>query len=965
MHITFDNTPSSNVDKVTTAYKTASSGSYRAEGGYALDISGKVTDNTAYGFARSQGVHGRTAEEVMQAAGGGDVTLYRNYMTVMSNSMSDEDFGKLLEEGYHPSDMDLDAEVTIVDTIKAELVKAGVHITGYTDDVDAEKLTEITGSEAYAQSLAKAFAAEDIPLTEENVTKAMDAFGRGMELTELSEGATKYMVTNGLEPELDNLYLAEHAGAVDANRQGRGYFKEEQGYYARKASGEDMSSLQGQIEKVIEKAGYEVSEETLADGKWLVEKGVPLTEKTFSALEQLKEVTLPASEEALFEAIAGALADGKEAGAGNLFDGRSTYRKAADCYIAYEKKYEAILAAEPNPENIKARRQLEEIRLHMTVEANIKLLRSGFSIDTAPMEEMIEALKQLEEKSVAPSMQETNNRVGSDLTGNAADLCKETLGKSREIPYLPAATIGKLLSQKRELTIDTVYETGSAMRDAFKAANESYETMLTAPRADMGDSIKKAFRNVDELLTNMGMELTEENRKAVRSLSYNHMELTEENLEAVKAAASKVEGVVNKMTPASVLEMIRAGVNPLKASMDELEQFFAQMDTYPAESEKYSRFLRNLEHNKEITPEEKESFIGVYRLLRQIEKSDGAVIGRLVSAQAEISFTNLLSAIRTGKVKGVDVSVDGEFGGLKEAIEQGVSIDTQIESAFSKDILQQMRSVGAVSDDTVRMLRTIEEPVTIDNLLAADAIRQDGRKPFKKLEEEKEKAEKSGNAPKGIADILADAGFKNTGVEATEEETAFADRDTFAEAYASLISESETLAKEMTFAEGMSSLDVRAMQLVCKQLHIQGIRAAREQEYDLPQFIDGELTAVHLKLVHDTESKGKLTVSINTEAYGDLAGEFSLEEGTVSGYFAGKGQETLDILGKTAEIFTARLQEDGLQAGTLQVVDGNRENKVLNGGTEEETEKLYQVAGIAIAAFKQALTTQIGAAYEN
>ncbi len=959
MHITFDNTPSSNVDKVTTAYKTASNGSVRAGGGYALDISGKVTDNTAYGFARSQGVHGRTAEEVMQAAGGSDVTLYRNYMTVMSNSMSDEDFGKLLEEGYHPSDMDLDAEVTIVDTIKAELVKAGVHITGYTDDVDAEKLTEITGSEAYAQSLAKAFAAEDIPLTEENVSKAMDAFGRGMELTELSEGATKYMVTNALEPEIDNLYLAQHAGAVDANRQGRGYFKEEQGYYARKATGEDVASLQGQMEKIIEKAGYEVSEETLADAKWLIEKGVPLTEQTYSSMEQLKEVSLPASEETLFEAIAGALAEGKQAGEGNLFDGRSTYRKAVDCYTAYEEKYQAILAAEPSAENIKARRQLEEIRLHMTVEANVKLLRSGFSIDTAPMEETIEALKQLEEQTASPKQDATclidGGLTGSKFAGNTADLCREALSKSREIPHLPAATIGKLLMEKQELTIDSVYETGSRLREAFRAANESYETMMTAPRADMGDSIKKAFRNVDELLTSMGLELSDENRKAVRSISYNHMELTEENLEAVKAATSKVESVVNKMTPMSVLEMIRAGVNPLKTSMEEMEQFFAQMDTYPQESEKYSVFLRNLEHNKEITPEEKDSFIGVYRLLRQIEKSDGAVIGRLVSTQAEISFSNLLSAIRTGKVKGVDVNVNGEFGGLKEAIAQGVSIDTQIESAFSKDILREIRTVQNVSDDAIRMLRTIEEPVTIDNLLAADTIRQDGAAPFKRLSKAKEKI---GEPQKGIADILDKAGFAGEEITDTQDATgAFADRETFTKAYETLIGESKVLAEEATFAEGMSSLDVRAMQLVCKQLHIQGVRAAKEQEYDLPQYIDGELTAIHLKLVHDSESKGKLAVNIGTEKYGDLSGEFSLEENTVSGYFAGKGEETLQILQKTAETFAARLQEAGFVSGTLQVVDAKTGSRNLEGGEQTETKQLYNVAGIAIGAFKQALTT--------
>lgn len=934
MHITFDNSPSSNVDKATTAYKTASFAREKQESGYALDISLKVTDNAAYGFAKSRGVHGRTAEEVMQAAGGSDVTLYRNYMTVMSNSMSDEDFAKLLKEGYHPQDMDLDAEVTIVDTIKAELLKAGVNITGYTDDVDAEKLVEITGNEAYARSLAKAFAAEDIPLTEENINKAMDAFVRGKELTEMSEGATKYMVTNGLEPEIDNLYLAQHAGAVDADRQGRGYFKEEQGYYAKKATDEDVWSLLGQIEKIIEKAGYPVSEETLADAKWLIEKGVPLTEQTYATMEHVKEVMLPASEESLFEAIAGALAEGKQAGEGNLFDGRSVYRKAADLYISVEEKYRQLPASEENPDLIKARKTLEEVRLHMTVEANMKLIRSGFSIDTAPMEELIDALKQLEEKALSVPMQE----VGT--------LCKETLARSKEIPYLPAATIGRLFTEKREVTISSVYETGSSLREAMRAAGESYEILMTTPRKDMGDTIQKAFRNVDELLQHMGLEVTEENRKALRSLSYNRIELTEENLNAVKEAAAKVGNVVSKMTPTSVLEMIRAGINPLEASMEQLDAFFNERDVYPEESEKYSHFLRNMEHNNEITPQEKESFIGVYRLLRQIEKSDGAVIGRLVSTQAEINFANLLSAIRTGKVKGVDIKVNGDFGGLKEAISQGVAIDTQIESAFSRDVLEDIRTVQTISDDTIRMLRAIEQPVTVDTLLAADAVRQDGGVSFKKLQKEKEK---TGESLKGrdIAELLQDT-----------------DQESFTEAYQTLIDESINEAKELTFAEGMNSVDVRAMQLVCKQLHIQGVRAVKEQEYDLPQYIDGELTAVHLTLIQDAPEKGKLVVSMNTEKYGNLTGEFALEDNTVSGYFAGQGAETLALLQKTAEVFDKKLIDAGFAAEDLQVVDAKTGERNLRSEGKTETKQLYNVAGIAISALKQA-AAQIGAAYEN
>ncbi|MCH5275592.1 MAG: hypothetical protein J1E65_07105 [Lachnospiraceae bacterium] len=928
MHITFDNTPSSNVDKVTTTvYHTAAQAAGKAAGGYALDISGKVTDNTAYGVYKSHGVHGRTAEEVMQEAGGLDISLYRNYLTVMSNSMSDEDFAKLQKEGYHPSDMDIEDTVTILDTIKAELIKAGVDITGYTDSVDMEQLAEITGSIAYAQQLTEAFAKEDIPVTPETVAMTMEAFGRGMELTELSEGAAKYMVNNSMEPSIDNLYLAEHSGAVDANRQGRGYFAEEMpGYFAQKATEADTEKLKGQIEKIIEKAGYPITEKTLQDGAWLVEKGVPLTEENFRAFEELQEVKLPAREEDVFEAIAGAIAEGKTAGEANLKDGRSIYRKAADSLERYEEQYQNILKQEPTPENIKARRLLEEVRLHMTVEANMKLLRSGFSIDTAPIEETIEALKELE----------AGQSGAEAVTERPMDLCRETVEKAREIPFLPAVSLGRLLSMGEPLTIDSVYETGKSIEEAFKQAGEAYETMMTAPRADLGDSIKVAFRNVDELLTGMGLELTDENRKAVRSLSYAHMELTEENLLAVKGADKTVQRVVEKMTPSAVLNMIRDGINPLTTSMEELESYLESRETYEEESTKYSRFLYNLEQNKEITQEEKESFIGIYRLLRQVDKSDGAAIGKLVSTQAEVNFANLLSAIRTGKVRGMDITADDSFGSLQEAVERGVAIDVQIERAYTKRQLSEMRQLQS-GEEEIEFLKQLEEPVTIDNLLAAQDIREDAGKAFKRL------IRSGGHIPEEI-----------------EREEIFSDRDTFKEAYGRLTEEGEEILKEQTFMEGADSLDVRAMQLACKQLHILGIRGIKTEEYDLPQEIDGEITAIHLKLVHDSAEGGRASVEIHTDRYGDLFGEFTLTENRVSGYFVGQGQEATAILQETSKELSRRLEAAGLKAEALRVVEGRQNRPIAgekNGNTE--TKELYRMTGMVIGSIKKAINCAV------
>ena len=60
-----------NVDRGTTVYR-GSKGAVRApQNSFALDISGTVMDNNAYAG------HGRTVEEVMQAAGQEDITARR------------------------------------------------------------------------------------------------------------------------------------------------------------------------------------------------------------------------------------------------------------------------------------------------------------------------------------------------------------------------------------------------------------------------------------------------------------------------------------------------------------------------------------------------------------------------------------------------------------------------------------------------------------------------------------------------------------------------------------------------------------------------------------------------------------------------------------------------------------------------------------------------------------------------
>ncbi|MDE6319247.1 MAG: hypothetical protein K2M22_06010, partial [Lachnospiraceae bacterium] len=667
--------------------------------GFALDISGTVMDNNAYGG------HGTTAEEVMQDAAAIDVATQTDFMTVMSNTMSGEDFSRLQQEGYYPGDMEIEEVVTIVDTIKAALVKGGTQVKGYTDDLDADTLAQITGSEAFAQELARQFAAHDIPLTEENVRAAKEAFERAMQLEEPGEGTVKYMVENRMEPTIDNLYLAGHSAASDSSRQGHGYYEADNtGYYAKKAEDYNWEQLRPQIERVLEEAGLETSEENVQSAQWLISAGVPLTAETMKALHEIEQAGQPKSREQLLSAVAAAISDGKKAGEANLADGRSALEQAADYAEAYgrisdeavdrvaaegkevnlrnltkeQEKIERGEVTTDTPAAITQRRQLEEIRLMMTIEANRKLIASGCAIDTTELEALVEALKKLE--------QEQNQRLFGESDAAAAAekaaLYDEVQLKISEIPYLPAAVLGHYVDGTEAFSLDSVHTNGIALKAAYEAASDSYETLMTAPRADLGDSIRKAFRNVDDILKDMGLETNEENRKAVRILGYNSMDINHENMDAVKKYDMELRQTIRRMTPAATLQAIRDDKNPLSMSIEELNRYLDESGADDAaREEKFSKFLYKLEKSHAVSEQEREAYIGIYRMFRQLEKTDDAAVGSLLKEGAELTFSNLLTAMRSTKKQGMDYQVNDDFNGV-DAVSAGKSITDQILAGF-------------------------------------------------------------------------------------------------------------------------------------------------------------------------------------------------------------------------------------------------------------------------------------------
>lgn len=863
---------------------------------------------------------GKSLIELQQDAGNTNVALQQDYMTLLSHTMSQEDYAKACEDGFDPRELDQDTAVTIVDRIKAELVRSGQNIAGYTDDIDLDTLAAAVGSDTLAQSIEEQFRAADIPLTPENVDELKTAWELASSLQQPQEGEVGYLVDNGLEPEIWNLYVAENSGAkVQQNTV--------------------PQELQDQMDKVITDAGLPVNDENRQKAQWLVGAGLPLTTDTLQQLAELDTIDYPVSEDAFAQAAASALAEGKSPVHANLARQENIYEKATEMVQDWFSDAKWDVTAE----NLAARKQLEEIRLRMTAEVNVKLLQSDFSIDTAPMEQLIEALRRAEAEVADKYFPNDTDAVAKYETYT------QTVQVTNELPGLPVSVLGPYsLEQKvSQETVAEFHSEGKALQTAYTEANERYETLMTAPRRDLGDSIRKAFSNVDDILTDMSLDKTPENQRAVRILAYNRMEITAENIERVKEADKQVTAVVEKLTPKNVLQMIRDGVNPLEKTFGELESYFAENpQSYEEEAEDYSRFLYQLEQKKDITENERKAYIGIYRMVHQIEREDGAAVGAVVNTGAELQFSTLLAAARSRRTSHMDWKVSDDTGltqevrlsenniseqisvGMAKEILTDVSEDTESRDAYYQECLQQMREAVETEPGAAQMLERGEVNTSTSNLLAAQALLEDPAELFSDLQRYRKKYNKEKEIP------VAATGEEPAGTEASGLWEQL-DRQNFADDYRTMLQDALQETETISLEQAESHLDVKQLQLVHKQIRL-AENLQNRQEYFLPMYLGDRLAGVHLTMQQGSGEIAAVDIRVDAgdeqlEAHLQVTGE------RIEGYLVGNTSEEVTKLEKTSDIFLEWIQTDtsaDWKAEKLPIVSSRDMTRMASGETQ-------------------------------
>lgn len=386
---------------------------------------------------------------------------------------------------------------------------------------------------------------------------------------------------------------------------------------------------------------------------------------------------------------------------------------------------------------VTAQRTVAEAQLIMTSDAAISLIKQGIDIDTTDLATLVDTLKSQEnalykallgENALVFNRSENAMGASNAITANTnysieekIEIFENTNKVVTDLSDFPISILGdndaisdeKIISnqstsknssnsedsQKQkdnvlDKTLSDLKDLGEKQKASYEKAGKEYETIGTSVRRDLGDSIKKAFSNVPEILESIGLEDTESNEQAVRILAYNNSEITKDSVLSTKNTAEKVKSTLSSLKPGVVAKLVKEGINPLDMSIDELSQRIEEVnasgDTSPEEN--FGKFLWQAEKNKDISDDEREGYVGIARLCYQVEKTDGAVIGQLLNEGRDITLRNMMSAIRTRKHEGTEYSVDDAFNGVN-AVNTENNILNQVDNAFSSI------NMAASSDD--------------------------------------------------------------------------------------------------------------------------------------------------------------------------------------------------------------------------------------------------------------------------
>ena len=913
----------------------------------------KSLSNYSKNLSNESGEQSRNSEQINDAKEN-ILKFINNAVDTLKDCINSDDYSKMSELGIIADKEDVGTIITVYERIQIQLA-------AYSDgdisklNISSDKINEVLKSPAMANAVKMTESIEKI----DDETKA-------------------YLLKNELEPTIENIYKAVHTN-------------EKMGISSETThlSNEQWKQLQPQVEKFLNKNGIEVSNETLNSSKWLLERDISLSVENlmnYFELSNLSESGLQNIDNVKSNMI---MADffGMSITDAYMTEKWIDYQKIEDSVeiinnvsedtvkfiaandvvlnVANLEKYKYLSQEQQESyrengdsrELIKAKKIILEAKAVMTIEGAALMEKLGINITYTNIEDMLTTIKE-ENTNYLQSFLEIQNENNIKLFTNVMEIMSR-------MGTMPLAVIGQVYNDELQFTINNIHEEGTNLKNAFEKANMTYEAVGTEVRTDLGDSINKAFSNVDVIIEDNKLEINEDNRRAVRILGYNSLHITKESIIQISEKASELDKVIKNLTPKTASYLIENGINPLNENIEELNDKLIEINSEIGadQTEKYSEYLWKIEKSGNITKEEREGYIELYRIINTILEADTRAIGAVLESGLEVTLGNLYSAEKSRSKYGMNLEVAEDTGYYQgkivknklENIMQNItqknerlSVNTtlnqlenvyltpenlaeskELSSQYIKEIVDQNIEVlrennGAkISEDVMYSLFESNMAVTVENLIAASGLTSKGseiRKLIKEKLSEKEKILDNFNSEEEAKETI-DSLQKSV---ENNYERALTENDIEVQKYRSL----NNVAKFMG-------------------------KSAENKSYHIPIDLDGEEVIVRVKFSSSENSLNpQIRISFDSEILGELKADFNISGDKLSGFIMCNKENAKETISQNINVF------DGINGMEkhISVVMGENNYKLV--GKEKEdlkdytNKELYEISKTFLSAVK-------------
>lgn len=734
----------------------------------------------------------------------------------------------------------------------------------------------------------------------------------------------------------------------------------------------NFETLKNQIEKIMDSVGIEVNDENLLKVKEMLAADIPVTEDTI-----IDNVTSQYDEFVQNESIQNKSVQNEsiQNESDNIEDAIEVLNNADDRAIfsivkndyrlniqnlrrfSNPSKQSSEEIDDTNTRFVTAKNIVLEAAAVLSKGAFMHMQKLGININYAKISDMVSNIKEMEnsiseaflsEAIDTPSQEQVDIFKGTISTVYEIEKSHIKFVAQVEVTDTLAVVGEKAAEATSSISVESVTSKATGVNSA--TALESYEALGTKIRTDLGDSITKAFQNVDSLLEETGFEVNDTNRQAMRILGYNQMEINVENMDNVKEKLFTVDYIVKNLTPKTVTYLIANNINPLNKDLNTLSEEIAKINEELGDlgEKSYAKYLYKLEKTESISDEDRSKYISLFRALHEVSKKDSRAVGGIVNTNAEFTIENMLKVSSSYKVANkIDVLANTISGiidpkatkALFESTATGSislenaldivrqNIDEDLEKQYMKEQTDKLtEGLSLVSDEQVAELLTHHIPVNVVNLVSTFKL-MNGNKAFDDFDRD-EKSE--------IRALFMDD------ADDTEEAS---DKDYFNE-----LTESFNNLYQKNSITAM--LDKSGMLKTLSEY-------AKRGSYYIPIEVGEDTVNIHLQVNNDAGNT-RVDISIKESIFGEINLMLTKKEQGFDGMLAYENISAKDTMENLAKDFMNTLNASGIDMVAMFAVQCDKYNRVNNDASDKISNRVdrnlsFRCAKIFIRKFANAI----------